>query len=133
MTIEVDLKSLDTGIPLRNEHMQKNHLHTEQYPQATFRARWLREPSASALTPGQKLTVQVVGDFSLHGVTRRMEVPAEVEALSESEGAGLRVVARFDVRLSDHQIPRPQFLALKLDERQRVTVEFLARPPRETH
>jgi polyisoprenoid-binding protein YceI len=128
MTIEVDLKSLDTGIPLRNQHMQRNHLETERFPKAVFQARRLLQPNAPALTPGAKVTLQVEGDFSLHGVTRRIQVPVEVVPQSEAEGGGLRILAHFEVLLSDYQIARPQFLALKLDERQRVTVELVARP-----
>jgi polyisoprenoid-binding protein YceI len=34
--VEVDLASLDTGIPMRNKHMRENHLETSKYPKAVF-------------------------------------------------------------------------------------------------
>lgn len=35
-TFDVDLASIDTGIPLRNEHMRDNFLETAKYPKASF-------------------------------------------------------------------------------------------------
>ena len=36
IAMDVDMTTLDTGIALRNRHMRENHLHTEQFPTATF-------------------------------------------------------------------------------------------------
>lgn len=124
--VEVDLKSLDTGIPLRNEHMRANHLETERFPSAVLRIRRLE--GATALEAGRPVTVQAIGDFELHGVSQRVRVLAEVTLGDDASGGSLRIVARFDVRLSDYQIARPKFLVLKLDERQRVTAELEAVP-----
>ena len=38
----------------------------------------------------------------------------------------LRAVTRFDVKLSDYDIKRPQFLVMKLDEVQHVTFDVTA-------
>jgi polyisoprenoid-binding protein YceI len=130
MVVEVDLASLDTGIPLRNEHMRKNHLETERYPQAVFHVRRLLEASAGALGTGRRVSLVAEGDFSLHGVTKRIRVPVEVERQEEKLGGGVRILSRFQVLLPDYEIARPKFLVLKLDELQRVTVDLLAMPRR---
>src|SRR3990167_3638739 len=36
VSFEVDLARIDTGIPLRNEHMRDNFLETKKYPKAVF-------------------------------------------------------------------------------------------------
>ncbi len=128
MVIEVNLASLDTGINLRNRHMRENHLETDTYPSAVFRIRRLAEPSAPALLPGSTVSVTAVGTFELHGVAREIEVPAQVAWQTDDPPGALRISAKFPVRLSDYNISRPQFLVMRLDEVQRVTVELLALP-----
>lgn len=122
--LEVDLASLDTGIALRNQHMRENHLETERFPQAVFTGATLVGFPAS-LTPGIPAAGKVVGTFDLHGVARRLEAAAE---LTLGPDGALAVHATFEVHLADHGISRPKFLVLKLDERQRLTVDLVARP-----
>ena len=43
---------------------------------------------------------------------------------STESGQEIHVVARFEIKLSDYEIPRPQFLIMKLDEVQRITVDI---------
>lgn len=124
--IEVDLASLDTGLPLRNQHMRENHLETSRYPKAVFRGGRLSGFAERALQPGTKVKGIVQGVFSLHGVDRTMEVPVEVTRQSEDGIDRLRIKAAFAVKLADHGIARPQFLVLKLDDTQRITVELSA-------
>jgi polyisoprenoid-binding protein YceI len=123
--VRVDMASLDTGIELRNRHMRENHLHTEKYPTAIFRGGRLSKASAATLTEGQPVTAVLAGELELHGVKKKMEAPIE---LTLQKGGGLRVVSRFKVNLPDYDIPRPQFLVMKLDEVQAVTAELEARP-----
>lgn len=116
----VDLATLDTGIELRNSHMRDNHLQTDQYPKATFRS---HRATGTLTESGGSIVVS--GTFKIHGVEREMDVPVEVT--SNADGS-LSVVARFGVKLSDHEIPRPKFLFVKLADEQAVTVSFVASP-----
>lgn len=122
--VSVDLASLDTGNKKRNKHMRENHLETERFPAAVFRAEELLEASASRVGAGEEVTFSLRGDFSLHGVTREITVPIE---LGVAEDGTLRVKAHFQVELADYEIKRPKFLVLKLDEVQRVSIDLVAR------
>ena len=64
------------------------------------------------------------GTLELHGVTQPVSVPIE---MTLQKGA-LHVVSHFKVKLPDYKIARPQFLVMKLDEVQSVTVDVEARP-----
>lgn len=125
--VEVDLASLDTGIGMRNQHMRENHLHTDRFPVATFRGGKVTKLSKPSLAPGETATFDIAGTFDLHGVARAITVPVEM-TLEAGEPAALHVVTRFKVKLSDHQIPRPQFLVMKLDEVQAITFDVRAQP-----
>jgi polyisoprenoid-binding protein YceI len=84
----------------------------------------LRDLSAASLVEGQTVTGKIAGTMTLHGVERGFEAPFELTL----QGGALHVVSRFRIKLADYGIPRPQFLILKLDESQSVTVDLLARP-----
>lgn len=124
--IEVDLATLDTGIKLRNQHMRENHLETERYPKAVFRGAKLEERTIAALQPGQPARLNVRGTFELHGEAHEIVVPLEVTLSADPGPRTLRITGGFPVKLSDYKINRPQFLVMRVDETQRVTLELRA-------
>jgi polyisoprenoid-binding protein YceI len=126
--VAVDMASLDTGIALRNRHMCENHLHTDEHPQAVFEGAKIVEGDAAALAAGGDHDVTLEGDFTLHGVTRTIRVPARISRTSAGGAPRIRLDAEFEVTLADYGIPRPRMLMLKLNETQKVTVELWAAP-----
>jgi polyisoprenoid-binding protein YceI len=123
--MEVDLASLDTGIGRRNGHMRERHLETDEYPTAVFTGATVLSPASSRLDVGQPVSFEIEGDFDLHGVKRRLRTTVEVTYMQEG-GARLHVVTTFRVTLADHNISRPKFLFLKLEETQSVTFDAVA-------
>jgi len=121
--LEVDLASLDTGIGKRNQHMRDNHLQTDQYPKATFVGAIVLEPKGATLEAGKAVAFECEGDFTLHGVTKRLRATVEVTLLDERT---LAFKTSFQVPLADYRIDRPKFLFLKLGEVQDVNVEGVA-------
>ncbi len=120
---EVDLASLDTGIGKRNQHMRDNHLETKQYPKAIFDGASVLEGGDVALALGTSTAFECEGNFTLHGVTRRLRTSVEV-TLRDAKTLVLK--AEFAVPLADYNISRPKFLFLKLGDVQTVTVEAVA-------
>ena len=123
--VEVDMASLDTGIPIRNKHMRENHLDTSEYPKAVFEGGRILETSGRTLNPGDTVRMKLSGRFDLHGVKRTIEVP--VDATRAKDGT-LQVTTHFDVPLGDYKINRPAFLMMKLEPTQHVTVQVTAHP-----
>lgn len=121
-SISVEAASLKTGNKIRDGHMRNNHLQTDQYPIIRFT---LKDSSLSGDLPlDQTRQFEVTGEFSLHGVTKSITVPANVTYSSDDSIHKLHVVTNFQVVLSDYNIPRPQFLIMKLDEVQKITVDI---------
>jgi polyisoprenoid-binding protein YceI len=118
----VDMATLDTGIALRNEHMRENHLHTEEFPVATFAGARITK-GAGSLTPGIARRVELAGTLTIHGVARTVTVPVDLTWNGAEE---LHLAAEFPVALADHEIPRPKFLLLKLGEVQKVVATLVA-------
>lgn len=121
--LEVDLASLDSGISKRDQHMRANHLQTDKYPKATFVGATVLEPKGATLEPGKPLSFECEGDFTLHGVTKRLRAKVEVTLRDERT---LVFKTSFKVPLADYKIDRPKFLFMKLGEVQDVNVEGVA-------
>jgi polyisoprenoid-binding protein YceI len=131
--IEVYLNGLKTGISLRDTHMREQYLETDKYPKTTFEITRVIEAGGNVLEDQRPVEMLLEGNFTVHGVTRLIEVPVTAKLIEESEqtknrhpGDLLHIQATFDVLLSDHNIDRPQFVFLKLDEKQRIDVDAFA-------
>lgn len=108
--VTVDVASLDTGIGLRNEHMQGT-IEAAKYPTATFKVQKLSVPGnklkANAITTGT-----VTGQMTLHGVTRTITAPVELTYLPQQDanyrpGDWVEVNSSFKLKLSDYKIALP--------------------------
>lgn len=121
----VDLRSMDTGIGLRNQHMRDNQLHTNKYPEATFVLKRFVNVSRNDLAPGETVNVLAEGDFTIHGVTKTYQIPVTLTYVPGS-GAGdiIKVTGDWSLRLADHKINRPEFLFMRLAEEQNISVAF---------
>jgi polyisoprenoid-binding protein YceI len=70
-------------------------LEPDKYPEITFKS-----TDVSAEVRGGVFKVKLTGDLSLHGVTRRVSIPAEVRL----EGQALRARGEFEIRRSDFNV-----------------------------
>ena len=81
------VRSLDSGIPLRNEHMQQeNFLDADNYPDITFAITGsddLRQVSAG--DDATTYTMTLHGDMMIRGVTNSIEMPAEITLMPASD------------------------------------------------
>ncbi|MBN1447547.1 MAG: YceI family protein [Bacteroidetes bacterium] len=111
---EVDLRTLDTGIGLRNRHMREDYLHTDKYPYAKYRGRIV-----SASPAGGKTSVKVQGSMDIHGVRKSLNVDGFI---TETNG-GIRIKTEFEVQLTNHNIEVPQFMFLKIDETMQLVLD----------
>jgi polyisoprenoid-binding protein YceI len=98
---EVDVSTITTNESRRDDRVQ-SALETSQFPTATFT---LTEPVALGADPasGEELSVTAVGDFTLHGVTRQVEVPLQAKLVGDT----VVVVGSFDVLFSDYGVEVP--------------------------
>lgn len=133
-TFEVDLRTLDTGIGLRNQHMRENHLETDKYPKATFTLQRFLSADRTTLEPGETVNVVAEGELAVHGVSKVYQIPVRLYyaksdqvtqgRLGGSNGDMVAVNAAFVVKLADHGIRRPELLFMRLSGEQNVEVSF---------
>jgi polyisoprenoid-binding protein YceI len=119
--LTIDLRTLDTGIGLRDEHMRNTYLEVgkgEGFDTAVLSDIDLGEVAAETLRGRTRFT----GTLLLHGVTKTVAGLAEVRR----EGASVRVEASFPVALADYGIAKPQYLGVGVRNEVEVKASLVA-------
>jgi polyisoprenoid-binding protein YceI len=101
-TFEVNLKTITTNQTQRNSQVQRA-LETSEFPTATFT---LTQPVPLGADPvaGQEVSVTAVGNLTLHGVTKQIEVPLKAKLVGDTAV----VVGSFDMTFSDYGVSVPK-------------------------
>ncbi len=104
---EFNLKNLDTGIELRNEHMKEKYLEIGKFPTAKLKI----EPIAvSEEELKSDFSKKFQGQLLLHGVTKGVSGNFDYQAKTKN------VVAKFNLKVSDFNIAVPQYLGVTVSE-----------------
>jgi polyisoprenoid-binding protein YceI len=117
--LTVDLRTLDTGIGLRNEHLRENYLEVDKGP--GFETATLSEIDLNGFNAdAPEGKGSFAGLLTLHGVRKTVTGTVDVR----QAGAGLRVKAAFPVDLSEYSIRKPRYLGIGVKDAVQVEVAF---------
>lgn len=118
----VPIKTLQTGMGVRDEHMRKYIFTTPdgQTPDMTFEAENVNCPA------GAQVTCSITGNLSIRGVARPFATPVKVR----EDGDGFKVSGESTLKLSDYGIEQPRQFGVKTDNNVQVHLEFTAKPGR---
>jgi len=116
ITLSIDAASLDTGIQMRDKHLRSaDFFDVERFPTITFQ-------SVRVEASGRRATV--VGRLSLHGVTREIAVPVDVQMTETAlVASGEFIVNRGDYAMNYNSLLNP------IGNEVRVAFTFRARVP----
>lgn len=126
-SMEVPVESLRTGIDLRDKHLRSGMwLDAGKHPTISF--------VSSSAKKIDDAKWEVTGTFSMHGQSRELTTVVEVrpipEAVAKSAGLGkgdwIRVVAPFEVKLSDFGVKIPKKPAQRVNDTWKVRVQAFA-------
>jgi polyisoprenoid-binding protein YceI len=116
ISLSIDTASLDTGIGMRDRHLRSaDFFDAERFPAIVFQ-------SVRVEAAGRRATV--VGRLSLHGVTREIAVPVDVQI----SDAALVASGEFIVNRGDYGMNYNSFLN-PIGNEVRVAFTFRARVP----
>jgi polyisoprenoid-binding protein YceI len=119
--VAIDLASLDTGIALRNHEMRDRYLQTNRFPSATFKSVSVDGPDSIAAN--QPVSVNIVGDFTLHGITKRLTLPVRVVLLPDNR---IHATSQFNVHMPDYDIHVPKNILVTVDDMIPVRLDLWA-------
>ncbi|MER3459207.1 MAG: hypothetical protein C4309_11800, partial [Chloroflexota bacterium] len=110
--IVVDLTTLRSDENRRDNYIKNNTLQTSRFPTAEFVPREIRGLSSPLPASGEG-TFQLIGDLTLHGVTR----PVTWEVTARLDGQTLTGSATTSFTFADFNLTVPQvFVVLSVDE-----------------
>lgn len=132
--VKVPINNIKTGIDLRDEHLRsKMWLNSQKFPYAEFQLTGIKNPSSKNLKDGQKVNCTLLGKFSVHGVTKDVEVPATLTYFKESEKTKAKVPgnllvanAEFNIRLADYGVKIPDMVVGKVSDQVQISTSFVA-------
>lgn len=118
LVFSVGMKTVTTGIDLRDEHMNEKYVEVARFPEVN-----LAIPRAALALPanvGEAKDGKVTARFTAHGVTRDVEVTYSVKRSK----TGYRVQASFPFDVSAHGIAIPSYLSVTVDPKMQARVTF---------
>ena len=117
------MRSFNFRKALMEEHFNENYIESDRYPKATFKGKVSNLSDLDVSKPG-KYTLNVTGDITLHGVTRPVQVKAEVTV----DKGVLQAKAVFPLKVQDFKIKVPRLVVNNIAEVVDVTVSFSYQP-----
>jgi polyisoprenoid-binding protein YceI len=102
VTVTANLLSLKSDREMRDNRIKTLGLESERFPESKF---VLAEPINFRRVPKEGETVRATakGDFTLHGVTRRVSIPLQ----GRWDGRDIQVVGSLHVKFADYQMEPP--------------------------
>ena len=122
VAIDVDMTMLESDSGTRDNQLKNWGLETSSFPSATF---VLSQPMELGSEPqvGQPISTVAVGDLTLHGVTRQVEIPMEAEFV---DGTTIVVVGSLDLLITDFGIEAPVgFKVLSINENGTIEMQLI--------
>lgn len=119
--LDLPLKTLTTGLSLRDEHMKEKYLQIAQYPNATLVIQKLILPATLELLSQKSESQSFTGDLSLHGITRKV---TGTYSLIKMSAGHYRVKAEYEINLSNFNIEIPTYVGIKVADKVGVQSEF---------
>lgn len=119
-TLTVDTRTIQSDESRRDNRLRNEGLQTDQYPTATFKVTQAIDVPAGALA-GTASDITLVGDLTLHGVTKSVQIPAKAQ-LADGK---IQVAGSTTFPLSDFGITPPNVGGFILSISDEGTLEFL--------
>lgn len=120
--IAFDLRTLDTGINLRNRHMKEKYLEVQKYPEASFSFLKMKLPhDFFTKEEFSQDDVPFDGTLTLHGVKQSISGTLDIDKRKNE----LESEAEFKIKLKDFNIETPSFKGISVTEDVNVKVSTL--------
>ena len=119
-TLTVDTTTIQSDEGRRDNRLRNEGLQTDQFPTATFTVTQPVEVPAAALG-GTPTDLTLIGELTLHGVTKSVEIPAQAQ-LTDGK---IQVAGSLTFPLSDFDISPPNVGGFILSIADEGALEFL--------
>lgn len=119
-TLTVDTTSITSDEDRRDNRMRSEGLQTDEFPTATFTLTQPVDVPAAALA-GTPSDITLIGDLTLHGVTKSVEIPAQTQLVDDQ----IQVAGSLTFPLADFDIVAPNIGGFIVSIADEGTLEFV--------
>ncbi|MEQ1506547.1 MAG: YceI family protein [Myxococcota bacterium] len=116
LTFTVPMDTVDSGISLRDEHMNKNYVQTDKFPNAIID--FARADMTWPTEIGKSVDGKVAGNFTAHGVTK----PTTITYTATKTKTGFKIKGRFDYDCNAHGMVIEPYMGISFDPKMYATV-----------
>ena len=116
VTVRVGLRTLSTGIDLRDRHMRDRYLEVGRFPNAEL----VVERSALRVPTTAPVSGNARGTFRLHGRTR----PVQFRYEARRQGTSIRVTGRASIDMTQYGIEAPSYMGVTVRSNVDINVRF---------
>ena len=103
---------------LMQEHFNENYMESDKFPKSTFNGTITDLTKLNTSKEGT-YTVNVNGDLTIHGVTRKVTIPATIQV----NKGGINATTSFKILLSDYNISIPTIVRGNISKNIEIKVE----------
>ncbi|HEC72833.1 MAG TPA: YceI family protein [Methylophaga aminisulfidivorans] len=98
INVKIDTASVDTNFAERDKHIRERFLNTDKFPEASFKSTSFKKMADGSLV--------MVGDFTLHGVTKEISIPVSKVGEGNDPWGGYRAgfVGETKFKIADYGI-----------------------------
>lgn len=111
------VKSFHFTRSLMEEHFNENYMESTKFPKSTFNGR-ISDPGKVNFSKDGTYPVNIEGDLSIHGITKKINTPATIKVT----GGKINAMSTFTVLMSDYNIAIPGVVADKISKEAKVEV-----------
>lgn len=104
---------------LMQEHFNENYMESTKFPKSSFKG----SIKDFSMKKG-KQEVEITGDLTIHGVTKKVTVPASINAV----GDAIAATCVFKVKPEDHDIKIPGMVRDNIAELMEITINLDLQP-----
>lgn len=123
IAVSAQMKGFEFEKALMQEHFNENYVESEKFPTATFKGR-IKNYDKSSFKINEEYKIEVEGDLTLHGVTKKIISSA---TLLKSE-KDIKAISSFNVAVSDFDIKIPAAVVDNISKSIQVHVDLLLQP-----
>lgn len=123
MDFVILIRSFEFEKALMQEHFNEDYLHSDSYPKATFKGK-IKDFNKINLKKDGTYTVEVEGDMTIHGVTKKVTAPGTIEVNTGK----IIAKATFPVTLKEYNVTIPKIAQGKIAEAVQVKVDMPYEP-----
>jgi polyisoprenoid-binding protein YceI len=123
--VVVGLRELTTDSWRRDRAVREGYLHVDRFPEARLTDGKISE-TPILITEGQSFHYRLVGNLTVHGVTRETTWQGEATMTADT----LRGVARTRIKMSAFGVEVPRLLTLRAEDDVQLEIRYVARATR---